>query len=278
MGTFAERLWAASRTSRSLVCVGLDPDPTLMAIPDVLEFNKAIVEATKDLVCAFKPNIAFYEALGLPGLEALEKTVAYIHAAAPEVVALGDGKRGDVASTNAKYASAMFDVWGFDAVTVNGYGGAEALEPFFEYRDKGVFVWCRSSNPGGREVQDVTLSLDAGDMPLYEWMAVRAAEWNRRGNVGLVAGSTYPDELRVVRSHCPGMPILVPGVGAQGGDLDSAVRLGIDGGAANLVISSSRGITYASRDPGDFAVAARQATGNLRDRINRILEQEGRRW
>ena len=278
MSLFVDRLLAASRSNRSLVCVGLDPDPDLMPVPDVLEFNKAIVDATKDLVCAYKPNLPFYEALGLRGLEALEETVSFIRATAPGVVIVGDGKRGDIASTNAKYARALFETWGFDAATVNGYAGGESLEPFLAYHDKGVFVWCRSSNPGAQEFQDLRVSPEGSAMALYEWMAMRASQWNTRGNVGLVMGSTYPEQLRVVRASCPSMPILIPAVGAQGGDLESSVRFGLDAAAFNILISSSRGITYASPDSSDFAEAARQAASQLRDRINRVLAEEGKEW
>lgn len=278
LGSFIDRLFAASRANRSLLCVGLDPDPGMMAVPDVLEFNTAIVDATKDLVCAYKPNLGFYEALGLQGLRGLERTVSHIRAAAPQAIVLGDGKRGDIASTNVGYAKALFEVWGFDAATVNGYAGGEALEPFFRYADRGVFVWCRSSNPGAEEFQSLGVSSGSGATPLYEWMAARASRWNTRGNVGLVVGSTYPEELGVVRSHCPGMPILIPGVGAQGGDLEKAVKLGADSEAPNILINVSRSIIYASRRRGDFARAARAAAENLRDRINRILAEEGRGW
>ena len=278
MGPFVQRLLSASRNSKSLVCVGLDPDPALMPIPDMLEFNTAIIESTKDLVCAYKPNLSFYEALGSRGLEVLEKTVSFIRRVAPGVVVVGDGKRGDVASTNVKYATALFDVWEFDAVTVNGYAGGEALEPFFRYGDRGVFVWCRSSNPGAREMQDLTLCSGAGTMPLYQWMAERASQWNSRGNVGLVVGSTYPHELRSVRSRCRGMPILLPGIGAQGGDLENCVRFGVDEEAFNVLVASSRSIIYASRDKRRFPDAAREATQDLRERINRLLAERGKKW
>ena len=241
MITFVEKLAAASAANRSLVCVGLDPDPHLMAIPDVAAFNRAIVDATSDLVCAFKPNLPFYEALGRDGFDALEKTMAHIRDAAPDVVVVGDAKRGDIASTNAAYAKAMFEVWGFDAVTVNAYAGGESLTPFLEYADRGVIVWCRSSNPGAAEFQDVRAN-GKGGPPLYELVAQRAAGWNSRGNVGLVVGATYPREIAAVRALCPGMPLLVPGVGAQGGDLEGAVRCGLDDGARrNLMIASSAG-------------------------------------
>jgi orotidine-5'-phosphate decarboxylase len=276
--SFVERLSAVSLRNRSLVCIGLDPDPDLMAVKEPLKFNCAIVDATKDLVCAYKPNLSFYEALGLPGLEALGETVSYIRSVAPDVQVVGDGKRGDIGSTNVMYARALFEGWGFDAATVNAYGGGESLEPYLEYGDRGVFVWCRSSNAGAAEFQDQRLDGEPGGVPLFGWMAIRAQEWNSRGNVGLVVGSTYPDELRVVRSHAEGMPILIPGVGAQGGDLEASVRNGLDSACPNILISSSRGITYASCSPGTFATAARAAATDLRDRINLVLEAEGRGW
>ena len=276
--TFVQRLLKASQANRSLLCVGLDPDPSLMAIADVVGFNKAIIDATSDLVCAYKPNLAFYEALGRQGFEALEQTISYIRAEAPGVVVLGDAKRGDFGSTNIQYAKALFQVWGFDAATVNGYAGGEALEPFFEYEEKGVFIWCRSSNPGAGEFQDAIVHSDAGEIPLYEVVAKRAAEWNRIGNVGLVVGGTFPKELAVARSHCTGMPILVPGVGAQGGELRASVAAGVDTNGRNLLISSSRGVLYASHDSSNFAQAARKAAEDLRNRINRALEEEGKGW
>ena len=278
MSTFVKRLLEASEGNRSLLCVGLDPDPSLAAVSDVVEFNRAIVDATKDLVCAYKPNLAFYEALGIPGLDALQKTVSHIRAEAPGVIVVGDAKRGDIGSSNQRYAKALFEVWDFDAATVNGYAGGEALEPFLEYEDRGVFVWCRSSNPGAAELQDLRLSSEDGRRRLYEWVAMRASEWNRHGNVGLVVGATYPADIRSVRSLCPEMPLLVPGVGAQSGELESSVEAGVDVSGRNLVMSSSRAVIYASRDPSDFARASRNAANELRERINRALRQEEKGW
>ena len=284
MSEFIERLSSAARLNRSLVCVGLDVDAALMPTADVRAFNRAIVDATKDLVCAYKPNIAFYEALGIEGLEALRSTVAYIRKVAPDVALLCDAKRGDIDSTSAKYAEAVFDYWGFDAITVNGYMGGEAISPFFDYADKGVFVVCRSSNPGAREFQDAFLQTDCGQMPLYEWMAVRSADWNVNGNLGLVVGATSPEQLRAVRRRCPGAPILVPGVGAQGGELEASVKNGIDrrdDGRArfpNILINSARGVIYADRSEEKFADGARAAATKLRDSINRALIQEGCQW
>lgn len=275
---FVDRLYSASRSGESLVCVGLDPDPGLMPIADVYEFNKAIVDATRDVVCAYKPNFPFYEAMGLPGLRALERTVEHIRAVAPDTLLIADCKRGDIGSTNTMYARALFDTWGFDAATVNAWGGSDSVEPYLEYMDKGVIVWCRSSNPGAAEFQDVPVAFEGGHIPLYEWMAVKLNEWNGAGNVGVVAGATHPDELGKVRARCPGMPMLVPGIGAQGGDLEGSLVHGLDRDIPNLLISSSRGIIYASSDAETFAEAAGRAALALRDSINGILERRGRSW
>ena len=279
MPGLVERLNSASISNQSLVCVGLDPDPDLMAIKDVAEFNSRIVDATHDLVCAYKPNFPFYEALGIPGLRALERTVEHIRDVAPGVVLIADCKRGDIGSTNKMYARALFDTWGFDAATVNAWGGGDSVEPYLEYDDRGVFVWCRSSNPGAAEFQDVPVSYDGASVPLYEWMAIKAAEWNRESsNVGIVVGATYPSELAAVRARCPDMPILVPGVGSQGGDLEASLTHGLDCDSPNVLISSSRGITYASREQDNFAAAARSAALRLRDEINHTLDRGGRGW
>ncbi len=275
---FTQRLQRASSANQSLLCVGLDPDPGLMAIPDVFEFNRAIVDATADLVCAYKPNFAFYEAQGIPGLRALERTIEHIRRVAPDVVLIGDAKRGDIGSSNKMYARAVFETWGVDAATVNAWGGADSVEPYLEYPDKCVFIWCRSSNPDAAEFQDVPVTFGGESLPLYEWLAIRSAEWNRAGNVGLVVGATYPEQLGSVRSRCPGTPILVPGIGAQGGDLERSVVHGLDAASPNLIISSSRGVTYRSQDPRLFQDAARAAAQTLRDSINRVLPDVGRPW
>ena len=286
---FLEKLLRATHTNRSLLCIGLDPDPELMPRVDILEFNKAIVDATSDLVCAYKPNLAFYEALGIEGLRALEGTIAYIPKAIPII---GDAKRGDIGSTARAYARALFETLGFDAATVNPYLGYDSIEPFIEYREKGVFILCRTSNVGSANFQALTLS-EPSETPkeaeeklisfpsptdekpaalargerLFEIVARRATGWNTYGNVGLVVGATYPEELRRVRQLCPEMPLLIPGIGAQGGDLPSAVRYGVDAKGEKAIISSSRQIIYVSTGE-DFAVAAREAALNLRDEIN----------
>ena len=226
MLSFEDRLVSKCRSQRSLLCVGLDPAPNLMAISDIFEFNKTIIDSTSDLVCAYKPNLAFYEAQGIKGFMALQNTVEYIRSLNSSIIIIGDGKRGDIGSSNAEYADSLFKVWGFDAATVNGYGGGETLEPFLNYKDKGTFVWCRSSNPGAPELQDVDIVQKDSTSKFFEYVSSRAQLWNSAGNLGLVAGATHPSDLVSIRNHCPSMPILIPGVGSQSGDLESSVRLG----------------------------------------------------
>ena len=264
--TFDEKLRTAAGMNNSLVCVGLDPDPDLMGERDVFLFNKAIIDATADLVCAYKPNWAFYEALGTAGLTALKETRRHIPSHIPVIA---DAKRGDVGNTSLFYARAIFDTFGFDAVTVNPYLGRDSLEPFLAYRDKGVLVLCRTSNPGAVDFQSLLCSNgdQGGSRPLYQVVAQRSREWNGYGNVGLVVGATYPKELKEVREICPDMPILIPGVGAQSGDLEAAVRNGVDALGGGIIINSSRQIIYASRNE-DYAAAARAAALRLREAIN----------
>lgn len=262
--TFLEKLLSASRQNNSLLCVGLDPDPALMPVADTLEFNRAIIEATADLVCAYKPNFAFYLAQGFEGLEALRKTVAAVPQGIPVI---GDVKMGDIGNTARAYAKACYEFFGFDAVTANSYLGGDALEPFLGYTDKEVFVLCRTSNPGAADFQ----SLLCDGRPLYEVVAERARSWSIAGNVGLVVGATYPEELRRVRELCPDMPLLIPGVGAQGGDLAASVRYGVDGRREKAIINASRQVIYASRER-DYPQAARLAAQALREQINAARE------
>jgi len=262
---FVEKLTNIARKNKSLLCVGLDPDPDLM--PDkvgVFEFNKAIIEATSDLVCAYKPNLAFYEALGNEGLTALKRTVDYI----PEdIPVIADAKRGDIGNTARAYAKAIFANFNFDAATVNPYLGFDAVEPFIRYRDKGVFILCRTSNAGAVDFQALRCQVENDHRPLFEIVALKASQWNTQGNIGLVVGATYPEELRLIRQSYPDMPLLIPGIGAQGGDLASTVRYGVDAQGEKAVINSSRQIIYASRGK-DFAGAAGKAALLLRDQIN----------
>ena len=277
--SFAEKLQRSWDHSRSLVCVGLDPDPRLMPVPGVGAFGQAIVDATADLVCAYKPNLAFYEAMGLDGLHGLETTLEHIRRAAPQAILLADVKRGDIGSTAQAHATALFDCWGFDAITASPYLGADSVEPFIERPDKGVFLLCRTSNPGSADFQGLMVQHNTGTAPLYQVVAEKASAWNRNHNIGLVVGATQPRELEEIRRLHPHMPILIPGVGAQGGDLETAVREGVDQHGRGAIINSSRGVIYAPPQQGeDFSQAARRAAAGLRDAINTILEQEGKGW
>jgi orotidine-5'-phosphate decarboxylase len=271
--TFLDLLLGASRRNRSLLCVGLDPDPRripalLQATPDpVYTFCAAIVEATADLVCAFKPNIAFFEALGPAGIETLRRLIAAMPRDVPVIV---DAKRGDIGSTAAAYATALFDVLGADAVTLSPYLGGDSLAPFLRYAEKGCFVLCKTSNPGSDDLQDLRLASGA---PVYEEVARRARDqWNAHGNVGLVVGATYPAALERIRALCPGLPLLVPGVGAQGGDLAAAVRGAVDARGERAIVNASRSILYAGAGA-DFAAAARQEALRLRETLNAALFQ-----
>ena len=277
MNGFTDLLDHASATTKSLVCVGLDPDPAKMPVSDVYEFNRSIVDATAEYVCAFKPNLAFYEAMGLPGLRDLEKTVEHIRSAAPTAIILGDAKRGDIGPSAQSYAKAMFQVWGFDALTINAWGGEDTVTPFIEDKSKGVFVWCRGSNPGSADFQDLLITTDNGSMPLYRNIALACQKWNTNGNLGLVAGATVPEQLAEIRTACPTMPLLIPGVGVQGGDLEAAVKQGTDSRGRAALINSSRGVIYASTGV-DFADAAAREANKLRESINEVLEADGKGW
>lgn len=267
---FVDRLLACSREKKSLLCVGLDVDP--LRIPEplrghrdwVYEFNRGIIDATGDLVCAYKPNLAFYEALGTYGLEALERTMRMMP---PGVVVIGDAKRGDVGHTSSAYARSLFEVFRFDAATVNPYLGRDSVEPFLSYGDRGIFLLCKTSNPGSGDFQDVVCEAPEGRMPLYQLVAAKARLWNERGNVGLVVGATYPRQLEEVRRLAPELPLLIPGVGAQAGDLERTVLGGTNEAGELAVINSSRGVIHASLGP-DWKDAAREAARTLRDEIN----------
>jgi len=268
MSGFIEQLTRAWERSDSLACVGLDPEIErlprhIAAEPSpIFQFNRAIIDATADLVCAYKPQFAHYAACEAE--DQLERTIEYIHKTHPGVPVILDAKRGDVGNTAERYAIEAFERYGADAVTVNPYLGGEALEPFLKYADKGVVIVCRTSNPGARDLQDCVI----GERKLYQVVAELAARrWNSRGNCLLVVGATYPRELAEVRALVGEMALLVPGVGAQGGDVAQAVQNGQTAQGTGLIVSSSRGILYASAGE-DFAAAARAATQQLRGEIN----------
>ncbi len=262
-------LGTAARDHDSLVCVGLDPEPERFPphlrgrTRALFEFNKAIIDATADVVCAYKPQFAHYAALRAE--DQLEETIRYIQVRAPGVPVILDSKRGDIGNTAGKYALEAFERYGADAVTVNPYLGGDAVQPFLDWKHKGVIVLCRTSNPGARDFQDLEIG---GGQRLYHAVAERVArEWNTHGNCMLVVGATYPAELADIRSRVGSMPFLVPGIGAQGGDVELAVRSGRTPNGGGLVINSSRAILYAGNDE-HFAAAARRAATVLRDAIN----------
>jgi orotidine-5'-phosphate decarboxylase len=263
MSAIAEKFRARAAAVGSLVCVGLDPEwekiPRRfreMEFPQ-FEMNRWVIDETAEYAAAFKPNVAFYEARGTAGLDELEKTTRYVRETCPEIVTICDAKRADIGNTNRGYAEAAFDWLGCDAVTLHPYLGREALGPFLARGEKACIVLCRTSNAGAGEFQD----LDVGGKALWEVVAEKVSgEWNALGNCMLVVGATYPEEMRRVREIAPAMTLLVPGVGAQGGDVRAVVEAGMDAEGMGLMIASSRGILFAD----DPAAAARA----LRDEIN----------
>jgi orotidine-5'-phosphate decarboxylase len=260
----------------NFVCVGLDSAyeqlPTKVksgrSIQEALfVFNRDIIDATHDLVCAYKPNAAFYEAQGIEGFQALIKTVQYIRESYPHIPVILDAKRADIDTTNLGYVQSAFDIIGVDAITVHPYLGKEALAPFLARKEKGIIVLAKTSNPGAGEFQDLPVG-DAQE-PLYQVVARHVAHtWNANGNCALVVGATYPADLKKVRTIIGDMPILIPGIGVQGGEIAATVAAGKDSRGWGMIISSSRGIIFASKED-DFAQAARRATEELRVEINR---------
>ncbi len=270
---FHAKLKAAWDASQSMLCVGLDPDSTRLPTSfdqgneATYQFCKAIVDATAHTVCAFKPQFAYFAAQRAE--PELERLCHYIRDTYPDVLLILDAKRGDIGPTVQQYAHEAFDRYGADAVTVNPYLGTDSIEPFLRYREHGVFVLCRTSNPGSGDFQ----SLDVGGEPLYTHVARRVArEWNEIGECGLVVGATFPDELGAVRAIAGDMPVLVPGVGAQGGDIEATVAAGATADGFGMVINSSRAILYASSGP-DFADAACRTAVATRDAIRRCAKQ-----
>lgn len=270
---FTQALAQAWQRNDSLVCVGLDPEPARFPAPmrgdadAVFAFCRAIVDATADLVCAFKPQIAHFAALAAE--DALQRLIAHIHAQHPGVPVILDAKRGDIGSTAQNYAIEAFDRYGADAVTINPYLGRDSAQPYLDRADKGVIILCRTSNPGARDLQDLLVGdQNHGERKLYQHVAeIVARDWNSNGNCALVVGATYAQEIADVRRRVGDMPLLVPGVGAQGGDVEAVVRNGMATDDCGLMVSSSRAILYAGNGE-DFAQAARAATLALRDQIN----------
>ena len=260
-----DRIRQIIQKRNSMLCVGLDTDPgkipsDLIKQDDpVFRFNRAIIDSTNDLVAAYKPNLAFYEALGLGGWTVLKRTLDYI----PEgVLKIGDAKRGDIGSTAVKYAKALFDL-GFDVVTVNPYLGWDSIGPFVHDEEKGVFVLCLTSNPSA---QDFQYRMVEGK-PFYQRVAEKVLEWNSNQNCGLVVGATHPEELKKIREIAQDLPFLIPGIGAQGGDLESTILGGTDIHGEMAIVNSSRGILYASSGD-DFAETARNEALKLKNAMN----------
>lgn len=274
MALLKER-WVGANT---LLCVGLDseyaklPEAVRGEFPSsdkgaaVFEFNKQVIDATADLICAYKPQYAFYGALGESGISALRKTVAYIHDKHPGIPVILDGKRNDIGNTAEQYAVEVFDVYGADAVTVNPYLGYDGVEPFLKRPNKGAIVLCRTSNKSAPDFQD-RIDRETG-LPIYQLVAKTAAQkWNSNGNLSLVMGCTYPEEMKIVREIVgDNVPFLVPGLGAQGGKPEDLPN-GFDGQKTGIIANSSRGIIFASQGQ-DFAEAARREALKLRDAIN----------
>jgi orotidine-5'-phosphate decarboxylase len=267
-GGFVQKLARAWQSNDSLLCVGLDPEIErfprhILAEPSpIFHFNKAVIDRTADLVCAYKLQFAHYAAYEAE--DQLERTIEYIHRAYPDLPVILDAKRGDVGNTAERYAIEAFERYGADAVTVNPYLGSDALEPFLKHADKGVIILCRTSNPGGGDLQDLLV----GERKLYQVVAeLAASRWNARGNCLLIVGATYPRELAEVRALVGDMPLLVPGVGAQGGDVAQAVRCGQTRAGTGLIVSASRSILYGSSGA-DFAASACEAAQRLRAEIN----------
>lgn len=258
---FLDKLDKATQKNNSLLCVGLDvdlakiPQTILQKEDPIYIFNREIINATKDLVCAYKPNIAFYEMHGIYGLQSLIKTMELIQTTGIPVIL--DAKRGDIGHSSAAYAKSVFNVYKADAVTVAPYMGHDSIEPFLEYHDKGTFVLCLTSNSGAQDFQK----------NIFRDVAKKVKELNKHNNCGLVVGATNPDELGEVRQIAGDMPLLIPGIGAQGGQVKATVKFGVDAEGNRAIINSSRGIIYASKEE-NFAEAARQAAKKLQDEIN----------
>jgi orotidine-5'-phosphate decarboxylase len=274
--SFSAKLNGAWQANDSLLCVGIDPD--IKRFPKqfagrkhaILEFGKAIADATADLVCAFKPQIAYFHAERAE--DQLEELIAHMRAKHPTVPVILDAKRGDIGSTAEQYAREAFERYQADAVTISPFLGRDSVTPYTDYADKGVIILCRTSNPGGSDMQFLKVEGPQGEELLYQRIArVVASEWNDNGNCALVVGATFPNELAEVRRITGNMPLLVPGIGAQGGDIEATVKAGRSSNGAGLMINSSRAILYASSDE-DFAEAARRVANQTRLAINQYRQ------
>ncbi len=266
---FKEKFEKIVHKNNSLLCVGLDVDREKMPQflfktnkNPYLDFNKKIIDVTKDIVCAYKLNMAFYEVFGKKGFDLLEKTIEYIP---KDIIVILDGKRNDIGNTARKYAQSLFETFGVDAVTINPFLGKDGIFPFLEYKNKCSFILCRTSNPSAIDFQDLKIF----NQPLYELVAKKIKEWNRFGNCGAVVGATYPNELKIIREILGDeIPILIPGIGVQGGDVEKTIKYGSNKKRENAIINSSRGIIYAGKNK-DFSKASRNEALSLKNKINK---------
>jgi orotidine-5'-phosphate decarboxylase len=284
---FRAKLAEVTDRQQSVLCVGLDPDPRLAPTELVGQdgwierFCLGIVEATADLVCAYKPNLAFFEALGEDGYRGLRRTMDGLP---KDVVSIGDAKRGDIGSTAVAYAKALYEVWGFDVVTVNPLLGPDTLQPYVQYRDRGILVLSKTSNPGSGTLQDLPVPWTDGQgvgrtVPLYELIARQMAAMDAdpgddgaAGQLGLVVGATYPAQLREIRAAAPRLPFLLPGIGAQQGDIWAAVEAGLDADGRGIMVNASRGVTYVSKGS-DWQSAARAAAQAMYERLEAARQE-----
>ena len=271
---FSETLNNLIKEKKSMLCVGLDTDieqvPSflLSEVDPLFFFNKEIIEATFEYVCAYKLNLAFYESLGMPGWELLEKTLAVIP---KEILIIADAKRGDISNTSRKYAETFFKTYSFDCITVSPFMGLDSLEPFLEYKDKGIFILCLTTNSGAQDFQRLQVEGETAPIALYLKIARKVVEWNfNYGNCGLVVGGTQLNEIEGVRKVALNLPFLVPGIGTQGGNLELAVKYATDDKGFSAIINASRSIIYASSEM-NFAEVARKRAKHLRDQINMFV-------
>ncbi len=268
MNSFNKNLVKSIYRKKTFLVVGLDPSPEKMPIKNIFEFNKEIIDNTYDLVVGYKPQLAYYEAAGFEGLEALYKTVDYIKNLPEKKLLIGDCKRSDIDSTSEAYAKAMFEFWNFDAITIVPFFGTDGILPFANFKDKGIFIVCKSSNKSGGEIQD--FFSEKNNMTLYENIAKISSKSNEYDNICLVMGATYPNELKIIRDKNPNLPFLIPGLGHQKGDLFEIIENSIINDNPNILINSARGIIYSSDDPKKFGSSAREKVLEINNQINNL--------
>jgi orotidine-5'-phosphate decarboxylase len=270
--TFTDKLKSIQETNDTLLCIGLDTDvqkipESLRARPDAqLEFNRRIIDATQDLVCAYKINFAFYEAYGARGMKTIADTVKHIPSS---IITIADAKRGDIGNSSSYYANAILNEMGFDSITVAPYMGRDSVDPFLFSEDKGVFLLALTSNEGARDFQMMKTS---SGRRVFEEVVKKSLKWNAKKNLGYVVGATKASELKTVRAMAPTVPLLIPGVGAQGGDLKNVVRYGCDRNGELAIVNASRSVLYASKQD-DFQSASRLEAARLRDAMNSVREK-----